>query len=181
MLTGLLDLSGIDLQALYHIAVTRPQRRCERPVTAADVDNQPALNPALFEYFARRLLGGFSLRKAWRHQQQSDCSDHEVMSGRHSMISFYGYAFFGFSRNSRKPEGHKPESPAVQALGRRIATKDTKAQRAVTSGLGPLGLGNILSLSPIPGLAPLGFRVPAFQAAGIRGSRNSPKSLSIFC
>jgi len=46
----------------------------------------------------------------------------------------------GSSRNFGKPEGHKPESPAVQALGRWVAIKDVKAQRAVTRSNGPLGL-----------------------------------------
>ncbi len=80
------------------------------------------------------------------------------------------------SRNSGKPEGYILESPAVQALGRCVEIMDSKAQRTATPGHGPLGLGNMLSSSPIPGLAPLGFRVPAFQADGMHVSRKSARN-----
>ena len=80
----------------------------------------------------------------------------------------YGWQEHEFDIRGRKPEGHRPDSPAVQALGRRMAFKDTKAQRAVTPGHSPLGLGRKPSLCLIPGLAPLGFRVPAFQANEMR-------------
>ena len=70
----------------------------------------------------------------------------------------------------REPEGHKLESPAVQALGRSVAINDLKAQRAVTQGHGPLGRGNLPSLSSSQGL-----RAPAFQADGMRFPKSREK------